>query len=39
MIKEGQKAPSFTLPSVEGGALALKDYLGRPVVLGGRSEA
>lgn len=33
MIKEGQKAPSFTLPSVEGGAVTLKDYLGKPVVL------
>jgi len=33
MIKEGRKAPSFMLPSVEGGAVTLKDYLGKPVVL------
>ena len=33
MIKEGRKAPSFMLPSVEGGAVTLKDYPGKPVVL------
>lgn len=33
MIEQGQKAPSFTLPSVEGGAVTLKGYLGKPVVL------
>jgi peroxiredoxin Q/BCP len=33
MLKEGQKAPSFRLPSVDGGEIALEDYRGKPVVL------
>jgi thioredoxin-dependent peroxiredoxin len=32
MVKEGQKAPAFTLPSTEGD-VSLGDYLGKPVVL------
>jgi peroxiredoxin Q/BCP len=33
MVKEGQKAPEFTLPSSEGGDVALKDLRGKTVVL------
>jgi peroxiredoxin Q/BCP len=33
MIKEGQKAPDFTLPSSEGGKVTLKALKGRSVVL------
>jgi thioredoxin-dependent peroxiredoxin len=33
MIKEGQKAPDFTLPSSGGADVALKDLRGKPVVL------
>jgi peroxiredoxin Q/BCP len=33
MIKEGQKAPDFALPSSEGGKIALKDLRGKTVVL------
>ncbi len=33
MIKEGQKAPQFSLPSSEGGVVSLKDLKGRSVVL------
>ena len=33
MLKEGQKAPEFTLPSVEGADVSLKSYRGKPVVL------
>jgi len=33
MIKEGQKAPDFTLPSSEGGEVTLKALKGRSVVL------
>ena len=33
MVKEGNKAPSFTLPSSEGGEVSLKDLAGRTVVL------
>ena len=33
MIKEGDKAPGFKLPSVEGGMVSLKDLKGKTVVL------
>lgn len=33
MLKEGDKAPAFKLPSVEGGEVSLKDFAGRTVVL------
>ena len=33
MLKEGQKAPSFRLSSVDGEAVALEDYRGTPVVV------
>jgi peroxiredoxin Q/BCP len=33
MLKEGDKAPAFELPSVEGGHLSLKDFVGKTVVL------
>jgi peroxiredoxin Q/BCP len=33
MLKEGDKAPAFKLPSVEGGDVSLKDFAGRTVVL------
>jgi len=33
MIREGQKAPGFTLPSSEGKDISLSDFEGRPVVL------
>lgn len=33
MIKEGQKAPDFALPSSDGGTVSLKDLKGRTVVL------
>ena len=45
LVKEGQKAPEFELPSAEGGQVALKDHRGKPVVLyfypklRGRTEA
>jgi len=32
-IEEGQKAPAFALPSVEGGQVRLADLAGKPVVL------
>jgi peroxiredoxin Q/BCP len=33
MIKEGRKAPDFTLSSSKGGEVTLKDLRGKPVVL------
>jgi thioredoxin-dependent peroxiredoxin len=33
MVKEGQKAPDFTLASSEGGDVSLKALRGKPVVL------
>jgi thioredoxin-dependent peroxiredoxin len=33
LIKEGQKAPDFTLPSSEGGKISMKGLRGKPVVL------
>jgi thioredoxin-dependent peroxiredoxin len=33
MLKEGSKAPSFTLESDEGKKISLKDFLGKKVVL------
>lgn len=33
MVKEGKKAPAFTLESTEGRKIALKDYAGKWVVL------
>lgn len=33
MIKEGNKAPQFTLPDSNGNKVSIKDYLGKKVVL------
>jgi thioredoxin-dependent peroxiredoxin len=33
MLKVGQKAPDFTLPSGEGKIFSLKDFLGKKIVL------
>ncbi len=33
MLKEGDRAPAFKLPSVEGGDVSLEDFAGRTVVL------
>jgi thioredoxin-dependent peroxiredoxin len=33
VIKEGEKAPDFKLPSSEGGVVSLKDLRGKPVVV------
>ena len=33
MLKEGAKAPTFSLPSDDGGTVALKDFKGKKVVL------
>jgi thioredoxin-dependent peroxiredoxin len=33
MLKEGDKAPAFKLPSVEGGDVSLKDFAGKTIVL------
>lgn len=33
MIKEGNKAPAFTLPDDKGAKVSLKDFLGKKVVL------
>ena len=33
MLQPGDKAPAFTLPTDDGGTIALKDLRGKPVVL------
>ena len=33
MLKEGDQAPGFTLPSDDGSEISLKDFRGRHVVL------
>ena len=33
MLKEGNKAPAFTLPDDQGNKVSLKDFLGKKVVL------
>ena len=33
MPEAGKKAPAFSLPALSGGKKALKDYLGKPVIL------
>jgi peroxiredoxin Q/BCP len=33
MLEAGKKAPAFSLPSVSGGKVALKDFTGKKVVL------
>ena len=33
VLKEGDKAPGFTLPADDGSEVSLKDYKGRHVVL------
>lgn len=33
MLKVGDRAPDFTLPSQSGDAVSLKDYKGRTLVL------
>lgn len=33
MLKEGDQAPTFTLPADDGSEVSLKDYKGRHVVL------
>ncbi|MBR9976020.1 MAG: thioredoxin-dependent thiol peroxidase [Bacteroidetes bacterium] len=33
MIEEGKKAPAFSLPSSDGGKVALKDFAGKKVIL------
>ncbi len=33
MLKEGSKAPTFTLPNQDGKKVSLKDFLGKKVVL------
>jgi peroxiredoxin Q/BCP len=33
MLKEGSKAPAFTLPNQDGKKISLKDFLGKKVVL------
>ena len=33
MLKVGDNAPEFSLPSDTGGTVSLKDYLGKDVVL------
>jgi len=32
-VREGEKAPEFTLPAVGGRQVSLRDFQGRPVVL------
>ena len=38
MVKEGAKAPGFTLESTEGGEVNLKDFAGKTVVFTGTLE-
>ena len=33
VIREGEPAPNFTLPAVEGGRVSLRDFQGRAVLL------
>ncbi len=33
MLKEGQKAPDFSLPNSQGERIALKDFLGKKVIV------
>lgn len=33
MLKVGDKAPDFTLPSQSGGSVSLKDFKGKTLVL------
>lgn len=33
VIREGERAPDFTLPAVAGGQVSLRDFRGRPVQL------
>lgn len=33
MLKEGSKAPAFTLPDDEGNPVSLKDFKGKPLVI------
>ena len=33
MLKEGDKAPGFTLPADDGSRISLEDYAGQHVVL------
>ena len=33
MLKEGNKAPDFTIPDAEGNSVSLTDFAGKKVVL------
>ncbi len=33
MIREGDRAPDFTLDAVGGGPVSLRDFTGRPLLL------